>query len=80
MLKDVEREALIRRSKNWPTKHFHRLGEDFMYDYYSKLATIANIKPLPDVLFQIYNKCRERKCLTDVYKIIDDKNFVMMNN
>lgn len=79
MLDDIKRDAQLRREKNWPIKHNHRLGLEFMYDYFGSLAKIADIKPLPDVLFKIYKTCRERKRVKDIYKIIDDNNFVILN-
>lgn len=78
MLEDLQRDIEAREAENWPKKHLHKL-DHFMREYYGSLAEIGKLKPIPNVFFKIYETVKERKRFDDVYKRLDDENFVILN-
>jgi len=58
----------------------------FQAEYYKSLATIANLKPLPEVLSKLHETNGKRlkedfiNYRNDVYRIVDDQNFVKIGS
>lgn len=81
MIADTEKEMDRRRKKGLKTKQFHMMG-GMQGDYYTELAVLGNLHPLPQVFANLHNFSSQRqlddlaKFREDAYKIIDDKTFI----
>ena len=84
MLRSEAEEAARRAERGLQKRHFHMMGPEQEH-YYSDLANVAGITPLPPVLSKLHNESSMRflKDLVhfreDRYKIIDDYNFVQLS-
>lgn len=81
---DTEAEMECRRKRGLKRKQFHMMGE-MQGDYYSELAELGQLDPLPSVFADLHNFASKRQLdnlvyfRNDNYKIIDSKTFVKVN-
>lgn len=84
MLADTEREMDLRRAKGMKRRQAHMMGP-MQGDYYSELAALGNLDPLPVVLTRLHNESSQRfledlvNYREDVYKIVDNDNYIKAN-
>lgn len=81
MLEDTENEMNERWRKGYPKNKAHYMGPD-QNQYYQDLAQIGGIEPLKPVITKLYKQTSRRfnsdvrHFREDVYRIIDDDNFI----
>ncbi|KRT85330.1 pyridine nucleotide-disulfide oxidoreductase [Oryctes borbonicus] len=81
MRRDTQKELDEKLSKGFPRNQAHMLGP-YQRSYYSDLAKLANTHDIPQVMIKIKDASFERftedllNFRQDVYKIIDDENYI----
>lgn len=84
MLADTESDMETRRAKGLKRRQAHMMGP-LQGDYYSELAALGNLEPLPSVLTKLHNESSQRfledlvNYREDVYKIVDGNNYIKIN-
>lgn len=84
MLADTEQEIAERKERGLPLKKFHFMGIGVHEKYYEDMSKLAEVTPIKPVLSKIFGKglCNllhnSKNFRNDVFKIIDDENFIML--
>ncbi|KXJ76795.1 hypothetical protein RP20_CCG008901 [Aedes albopictus] len=85
MTADTKADEEERTRRGFLKRQAHMLSGDLQQRYYDDLARIADIEPLKPVLTKLYTVCVREKKLdimnyrNNVYRIIDDENFIKVN-
>lgn len=81
MLADSEYQLKKRLALGWPKKKGHSIAGALQREYYTDLATTANMDNVREIFLLIYDDCAIRRSehpknyRNDVYTIIDDLHF-----
>lgn len=81
MLADSENQLKERLALGWPKKKGHSIAGTLHREYFTDLATTANIEQVREVFLLIFDDCAMRRSenpqtyRNDVYTIIDDLHF-----
>lgn len=85
MAADTKADEEERARRGFLKCQAHMLAGDLQQRYYDDLARIAEIEPLKPVLTKLYTVCVREKKLdilnyrNNVYRVIDDENFIKVN-
>lgn len=86
MMKDLENDKKIQLiEREMPKKKFHNLGVGFDDKYYESMALAASIDPIKPVIPKMFAKGLEimdHDCVgfrNQVFKVIDDENFITIS-
>lgn len=79
-MNDIMADVQEKEDNNIPMRYYHRVGP-MLWKYMSELADQAGIKPVPPVICKLHRyhlvANGDRTC---VYKIIDDEEFIRLDN
>ncbi|KAF5271107.1 hypothetical protein FQA39_LY08245 [Lamprigera yunnana] len=79
MLQELKEKVKGKAKLNIPKHHFHKMGR-FQEEYCKELAEVGSIKPLPTVLYRIYEETLRVRRLDLYYRILDDDHFEVYSN
>ncbi|KAK5649046.1 hypothetical protein RI129_003938 [Pyrocoelia pectoralis] len=79
MLKELEDYVEDRKLKNIPRRHYHKIGDANLQNYFLELSKVAGVRPVPAVISKLYARARMNRNLEDCFKIIDEETFIQLN-
>lgn len=85
MYKDTNEEMEARWARGYTKRQAHLMGPA-QEQYYSHLAIAADLKPIPPVMIKLHKESMRRlmedfvNYRNDVYRIVDENNFVRLDN